>query len=169
MGKGEFSQTRCEHTVQRKQKNPKTTKKKPPHTHKKKKDISPWFLCSRSTEAAFPFHWIIQALSIMAQAPTAWRSEQGLSLAWGVWSFNITPSYRHELESILHTGLQTELVLYSAIQSPARGVEGSNGFQADFNSSGYFQGGLAKMVLTQHFLFTKMLPLLSLTGNRWWL
>lgn len=139
-----------------------------PEKTKQNKKISPWFLWSRSTEAAFPFHWTIWVLSIMAQASTAPRSEQGLSLAWGAGSFDITASYRHELESILCIRLQTEPVLYSVILSSAWGVEGSNSFQADFNSSGYFQGGLAKMFLTKHFLVTKTLPL-SLTGNRWWL
>lgn len=43
--------------------------------------------------------------------------------------------------------------------------KGSNSFQADFNSSGYFQGVLLKMLLTQHFLVMRTLPLLSLTGK----
>lgn len=34
-------------------------------------------------------------------------------------------------------------------------------------SSGYFEGGLAKMVLTQQSVVVKMFPLLGVAENRW--
>lgn len=133
------------------------------HPEKTKEDISPCFFWSSTTEAAFHFHWAIWVLSIMAQASTALRSEEALSPLWGVWPFDITPSHGHKLES---SSSGSNLSLYNTILFSAQGIRGQTASKPT-DSSGYFQGALAKMVLTQHSIVTKTFPLLSVAENRW--
>lgn len=98
------------------------------HHPEKTKDISPWFFWSSITEAAFPFHWAIPVLSIMIQTSTSLRSEQALTLVWGIWSFDITPRRAQAGELLLR--LQPELVQHDTVLSLRD--QGSNGFPANW-------------------------------------